>query len=66
MCRSTSELSNEIRAKIALFASLPLEAVVSAYDVDDVYKGPARRSTARASTTSSWASTSASRPGRLI
>jgi CTP synthase len=40
MCRSTSELSNDIRAKIALFASLPIEAVVSAYDVDDVYKVP--------------------------
>jgi CTP synthase len=40
MCRSTSELSTEIRSKIALFASLPLEAVVSAYDVDDVYKVP--------------------------
>jgi CTP synthase len=40
MCRSTSELSTDIRAKIALFASLPLDAVVSAYDVDDVYKVP--------------------------
>ncbi|HLI58464.1 MAG TPA: CTP synthase [Solirubrobacteraceae bacterium] len=40
MCRSTSELSTEIRAKIALFASLPVDAVVSAYDVDDVYKVP--------------------------
>jgi CTP synthase len=40
MCRSTSELSNDIRAKIALFASLPVDAVVSAYDVDDVYKVP--------------------------
>jgi CTP synthase len=40
MCRSTSELSTEIRSKIALFASLPVEAVVSAYDVDDVYKVP--------------------------
>jgi CTP synthase len=40
MCRSTSELSTEIRAKIALFASLPVDAVVSAYDVDDVYRVP--------------------------
>jgi CTP synthase len=40
MCRSTSELSDDIRSKIALFASLPLDAVVSAYDVDDVYKVP--------------------------
>jgi CTP synthase len=40
MCRSTSELSTDIRSKIALFASLPIDAIVSAYDVDDVYKVP--------------------------
>jgi CTP synthase len=40
MCRSESELSTEIRSKIALFASLPVEAVVSAYDVDDIYRCP--------------------------
>jgi CTP synthase len=40
MCRSTSELSTEIRSKIALFASLPIDAVVSAYDVEDVYRVP--------------------------
>jgi CTP synthase len=40
MCRSTGELSTEIRSKIALFASLPIDAVVSAYDVDDVYTVP--------------------------
>jgi CTP synthase len=40
VCRSEGELSTEIRSKIALFASLPIEAVVSAYDVDDVYKVP--------------------------
>ncbi len=40
MCRSTAELSTDIRAKIALFASLPVEAVVSAYDLDDVYRVP--------------------------
>ncbi|HEY3771945.1 MAG TPA: CTP synthase [Solirubrobacteraceae bacterium] len=40
MARSASELSTEIRSKIALFASLPVDAVVSAYDVDDVYKVP--------------------------
>jgi CTP synthase len=40
VCRSEGELSTEIRAKIALFASLPIEAVVSAYDVDDVYRVP--------------------------
>jgi CTP synthase len=40
MCRSEGELSAEIRKKIALFASLPPEAIVSAYDVDDIYKVP--------------------------
>ena len=40
MCRSESELSGEIRRKIALFASLPVEAVVSAYDVPDIYRVP--------------------------
>jgi CTP synthase len=40
MCRSESALSEEIRRKIALFASLPAEAIVSAYDVDNIYKVP--------------------------
>jgi CTP synthase len=40
MCRSESVLSTEIRKKIALFASLPVEAVISAYDVPDVYSCP--------------------------
>ncbi len=40
MCRSEAALSDEIRRKIALFASLPLDAVVSARDVDDIYKVP--------------------------
>src|ERR1700729_3006400 len=40
VCRSESELGTEIRSKIALFASLPVEAIVSAYDVDDVYRVP--------------------------
>ena len=40
VCRSESELSGEIRRKIALFASLPVEAVVSAYDVPDIYRVP--------------------------
>ncbi|MFZ0041119.1 MAG: CTP synthase [Solirubrobacteraceae bacterium] len=40
MCRSEAELSTEIRSKIALFASLPVEAVVSAYDVPDIYQVP--------------------------
>ena len=40
VCRSEGELSSDIRRKIALFASLPVEAIVSAYDVDDIYKVP--------------------------
>jgi CTP synthase len=40
MCRSEAGLSAEIRKKIALFASLPMEAVASARDVDDIYKVP--------------------------
>jgi CTP synthase len=40
MCRSEGELSQEIRRKIALFASLPVEAVISARDVDNIYKVP--------------------------
>ncbi|MGN6189812.1 MAG: CTP synthase, partial [Conexibacter sp.] len=40
MCRSEEPLSADIRKKIALFASLPHEAIVSACDVDDIYKVP--------------------------
>src|SRR5437588_8898650 len=40
VCRSESALSPEIRQKIALFASLPPEAVVSARDVPDIYQVP--------------------------
>jgi CTP synthase len=40
MCRSEGSLSREIRKKIALFASLPIEAIVSACDVDDIHKVP--------------------------
>jgi CTP synthase len=40
MCRSESPLSIDIRRKIALFASLPAEAIVSACDVDNIYKVP--------------------------
>jgi CTP synthase len=39
-CRSEEALSRDIREKIALFASLPVEAVISARDVDDIYKVP--------------------------
>jgi CTP synthase len=40
MCRSEGSLSPEIRKKIGLFASLPPEAIVSARDVDNIYKVP--------------------------
>ncbi|HEY1538556.1 MAG TPA: CTP synthase [Solirubrobacteraceae bacterium] len=40
LARSESELGMDIRKKIALFASLPIEAVVSAKDVDNIYKVP--------------------------
>ena len=40
LCRSEQALDHEIRKKIALFASLPTEAVVSARDVDNIYKVP--------------------------
>jgi CTP synthase len=40
LCRSESELGTDIRKKIALFASLPVEAVISAKDVDNIYKVP--------------------------
>jgi CTP synthase len=40
LCRSESILSDDIRRKIALFASLPVEAVVSGHDVPDIYQVP--------------------------
>jgi CTP synthase len=40
LCRSEAELSTDIRKKIALFASLPVDAVVSAKDVNDIYEVP--------------------------
>jgi CTP synthase len=40
ICRSESVLSPEIRRKIAMFASLPVEAVVSGRDVPDIYQVP--------------------------
>ena len=40
MCRSEGSLSTEIRKKIALFASLPVEAIVSACDVPNIYEVP--------------------------
>ena len=40
VCRSEQGLDRDIRRKIALFASLPEEAVISARDVDNTYKVP--------------------------
>ena len=40
VCRSEQGLDRDIRKKIALFASLPEEAVISARDVDNTYKVP--------------------------
>jgi CTP synthase len=40
MCRSEGGLSRDIRKKIALFASLPVDSVISARDVDNIYKVP--------------------------
>ncbi|HEX6391196.1 MAG TPA: CTP synthase [Solirubrobacteraceae bacterium] len=41
LCRAEDELSLDIRKKIALFASLPIDAVVSAKDVGNIYEVPA-------------------------
>src|SRR3954454_17325354 len=38
--RSEGGLSSDIRRKIALFASVPVESVISARDVDNIYKVP--------------------------
>jgi CTP synthase len=40
VCRSEGSLPHDVRKKIALFASLPQEAIVSARDVDNIYKVP--------------------------
>jgi CTP synthase len=40
LCRSEGALPQDMRRKIALFASLPEDAVVSGRDVDDIYKVP--------------------------
>src|SRR5688500_4035849 len=40
VARSEGGLGRDIRTKIALFASLPIEAVISARDVDLIYKVP--------------------------
>src|SRR6266511_1227037 len=40
VCRSERGLEREIRRKITLFGSVPEEAVISARDVDNIYKVP--------------------------
>ena len=40
LCRSEGALARDIREKIALFANLPVESVISARDVDSIYKVP--------------------------
>jgi CTP synthase len=40
VCRSEGALPTDVRRKIALFASLPLDAIISAQDVDLIYKIP--------------------------
>jgi CTP synthase len=40
VCRSEEPLGRDIREKIALFANLPVASVVSARDVDSIYKVP--------------------------
>jgi len=40
VCRSEQVLPDEQRRKIALFTNVPEKAVISAYDVDDLYKIP--------------------------
>jgi CTP synthase len=40
LCRSEGSLARDIREKIALFANLPVDSVISARDVDSIYKVP--------------------------
>src|SRR5919199_1428842 len=40
MCRWEGQLGKDIREKIALFANVPVSSVVSARDVDSIYKVP--------------------------
>jgi CTP synthase len=40
MCRSEDAITPEIRRKVALFASLPAEAIVAARDVSNIYEVP--------------------------
>src|SRR4026208_2515975 len=40
VCRSEESLDRDIRSKIALFANLLVDRVISARDVDSIYKVP--------------------------
>ena len=40
ICRSEGGLPQDVRQKIALFASLPQDAIISGRDVDNIYKVP--------------------------
>ena len=40
LCRTDRFLSQEIKAKISLFTNVPLEAVITAKDVDNIYEIP--------------------------
>ncbi|MGE5556977.1 MAG: CTP synthase [Bacillota bacterium] len=40
ICRSERPISQELRAKIALFCDIDLEAVISNYDVETIYEVP--------------------------
>ncbi len=40
ICRSERELPEDMRKKIALFTNVAVDAVISAYDVDSIYKIP--------------------------
>jgi CTP synthase len=41
LCRADRPLPEDERRKIALFTNVPVEAVISAFDVDSIYKIPA-------------------------
>ena len=40
LCRTEMELSDDIKAKIALFCNVPTEAVITARDVESIYEVP--------------------------
>ena len=40
LCRSDRALKKDLKAKISLFTNVPLEAVISAKDVDNIYEIP--------------------------